>query len=148
MMALSQTNSASCFQRIWAETCSLQTASSTNLSKTELLVFRAHQLSPPMRWAAPFQRHTTSLILINPGRHDSEHDAARNNSQEYHEMTSNVGGFDRIIRVLVGLLLISTAFYWSNEPYSYLGWLGLIPIATALFGYCPLYSILDVRTDR
>jgi Protein of unknown function (DUF2892) len=63
-------------------------------------------------------------------------------------MNTNVGVIDRVVRLLVGTLLIGMTFYWSNAPYSYLGWLGLIPIATALFGYCPLYSILDVRTDR
>jgi Protein of unknown function (DUF2892) len=62
-------------------------------------------------------------------------------------MNTNVGVFDRIIRLVAGGLLVGHAVYSANMPYSYLGWLGLIPIATAIFGYSPVYSILGVRTD-
>lgn len=62
-------------------------------------------------------------------------------------MNPNIGVFDRIIRIALGMLLIGYAFYATNQPYSYLGWIGLIPILTALVGYCPLYSILGIRTD-
>lgn len=51
-------------------------------------------------------------------------------------MTANVGGFDRILRVVVGLGLISLVFVGPQTPW---GWIGVIPLATALIGWCPAY---------
>lgn len=56
---------------------------------------------------------------------------------------SNVGKVDRIIRILVGLLLIGNVFVGLQHPA---GWIGLILIITGLFGTCPLYSILGLNT--
>jgi hypothetical protein len=63
-------------------------------------------------------------------------------------MSINVGKLDRVARVILGLVLIGYAIVSTNVPYSYFGWLGLIPVATGFFGYCPLYSILRISTDR
>jgi hypothetical protein len=63
-------------------------------------------------------------------------------------MTTNIGPTDRIIRILGGGLLIGIALFAVNIPYSYLGWIGVIPIATAAFGSCPLYSVLGMNTCR
>lgn len=59
-------------------------------------------------------------------------------------MTSNVGGIDRISRLLVGLLLIAFAIPigFQQTGYNWLGWIGVVPLATAIFGTCPAYSLL------
>jgi len=58
-------------------------------------------------------------------------------------LQNNVGKVDRIIRVLVGALLIGNVFVGLQHPA---GWIGLILIVTGLFGACPLYSILGLNT--
>ena len=58
-------------------------------------------------------------------------------------MTKNVGLTDRVVRVLLGLLLLS--FVYSG-PETLWGWVGLIPLITGLFGTCPLYSALGWTT--
>lgn len=55
----------------------------------------------------------------------------------------NVGSIDRVLRIIVGLGVISLAF-WG--PHTLWGWLGLIPLVTALIGWCPLYAVLGIRT--
>ena len=63
-------------------------------------------------------------------------------------MTTNVGNLDRVIRVLIGLALLAWALGIGipRTEWSWVGWIGVIPIATALFGYCPLYSLLGVSS--
>jgi len=60
----------------------------------------------------------------------------------------NVGGIDRVLRVLVGLLLLAFALRlgFSDTGYNWIGWLGLIPLATEVIGNCPLYSVLGFST--
>ena len=58
-------------------------------------------------------------------------------------MTANVGGVDRILRVIVGLILISLVFI---GPKTMWGWIGVIPLATGLFRFCPAYTLLGIRT--
>lgn len=58
-------------------------------------------------------------------------------------MTCNIGMIDRIIRVIVGLAILSLAFV---GPQSAWGYLGIIPIATALIGWCPPYALLGIST--
>jgi hypothetical protein len=48
-----------------------------------------------------------------------------------------------VVRVALGLGLISIAFVGPQTPW---GWLGVIPLATGLLGSCPLYSILGINT--
>ena len=55
----------------------------------------------------------------------------------------NVGTIDRILRAIVGLALISLVFIGPQTPW---GWVGLIPLATAAFRFCPLYTVLGIRT--
>ncbi|MDQ8145780.1 MAG: DUF2892 domain-containing protein [Gemmatimonadota bacterium] len=55
----------------------------------------------------------------------------------------NEGPADRIIRLLLGLVIVTLVFVGPKTPW---GWLGLIPIATALFGFCPVYALLGIRT--
>ncbi|MFC3118373.1 YgaP family membrane protein [Jhaorihella thermophila] len=58
-------------------------------------------------------------------------------------MTRNEGTLDRILRVILGLALISIVFVGPQTPW---GWIGLIPLLTGLVGICPLYSILGIST--
>ena len=58
-------------------------------------------------------------------------------------MTQNVGGIDRILRIIVGLGLLSLVFVGPQTPW---GWLGLIPLGTALIGWCPPYALLGIST--
>jgi len=55
----------------------------------------------------------------------------------------NVGGFDRPLRVIVGLILISLVFV---GPQTVWGWAGLVPLITGAFGFCPLYKILGINS--
>jgi len=56
---------------------------------------------------------------------------------------TNVGNIDRILRIVVGLVLIALVFVGPQTPW---GWLGLIPLATGLLRTCPAYSLLGVST--
>ncbi|MEJ2686747.1 MAG: DUF2892 domain-containing protein [Gammaproteobacteria bacterium] len=58
-------------------------------------------------------------------------------------MGKNVGGIDRAIRIIIGLGLIALVFVGPQTPW---GWIGIIPLATALIGWCPLYSLIGVKT--
>ena len=58
-------------------------------------------------------------------------------------MKNNLGTIDRILRLLVGLVLIALVF---TGPQINWGWIGLIPLATALVGNCPVYSLLGFST--
>lgn len=58
-------------------------------------------------------------------------------------MNANVGGVDKILRIVVGLILISLVFVGPQTPW---GWIGVIPVATALINWCPLYSLLGIST--
>lgn len=60
-------------------------------------------------------------------------------------MKANVGKADRILRVVAGLAILSLAFVGPKTP---LGYLGLIPLATAIFSFCPLYSVLKINTCK
>ncbi len=62
-------------------------------------------------------------------------------------MLTNVGNVDRIARIVVGLALIAWAMgYVPGLGASPWGWIGLIPLGTALAGWCPAYSILGINT--
>ncbi|MCC0004018.1 MAG: DUF2892 domain-containing protein [Methylobacteriaceae bacterium] len=58
-------------------------------------------------------------------------------------MSANVGGIDRILRVIVGLILISLVFV---GPKTMWGWIGVIPLVTGLFRFCPAYTLLGMNT--
>lgn len=61
-------------------------------------------------------------------------------------MTTNVGAIDRVIRVIIGLGLLYFALFAAPTGYNWIGWIGIIPLVTALIGNCPLYSMLGVST--
>ncbi len=58
-------------------------------------------------------------------------------------MTKNVGGIDRILRIVAGLVLIALAVTGTVGMW---GYVGVIPLFTALMGWCPAYSILKINT--
>lgn len=59
-------------------------------------------------------------------------------------MKANVGGFDRIARILAGLALLA----WAATVGPAWAWVGVVPLATGLVGYCPLYRLLGLCTVR
>jgi hypothetical protein len=61
-------------------------------------------------------------------------------------MTKNMGIVDRVIRVIIGLALLWYAVLAAPTGYNWIGWIGVIPLVTALAGICPLYAILGVST--
>lgn len=56
---------------------------------------------------------------------------------------ANVGGIDRVLRVVVGLVLIALA---ATGTVGWWGWLGVVPLGTGLFGFCPAYTLLGIKT--
>ena len=58
-------------------------------------------------------------------------------------MTPNVGGIDRVLRVILGVALVALAVTGTIGPW---GWIGLVPLATAALGFCPLYTVLGFST--
>lgn len=54
----------------------------------------------------------------------------------------NVGGIDRVVRIVVGLALVGFAL--SGGPAW--AWIGVVPLATGLIGICPAYSLLGIKT--
>jgi O-antigen ligase len=60
-------------------------------------------------------------------------------------MTQNIGNIERIIRIVCGLVLIALA---ATGTVGVWGWLGLVPLATGLVGWCPPYSLLGINTCK
>lgn len=58
-------------------------------------------------------------------------------------MKLNEGALDRILRVVVGAGLLSLVFIGPHTPW---GYVGIVPLATGLVGFCPLYSLLGINT--
>jgi hypothetical protein len=59
----------------------------------------------------------------------------------------NVGSIDRIVRVVAGLALLSLWFVLSG-PARYVALVGLVPLLTAAIGFCPLYTLIGLKTTR
>ncbi|WP_075215857.1 YgaP family membrane protein [Mongoliimonas terrestris] len=62
---------------------------------------------------------------------------------------TNMGSADRLFRAVLGVLLL--AFALTGLPatgYNWLGWIGIVPLATAAIGWCPLYVPFGIRTCR
>ena len=58
-------------------------------------------------------------------------------------MKLNEGGLDRVLRIAVGLAVLSLVFVGPKTPWA---WLGLIPLLTGVIGFCPLYALLGLNT--
>lgn len=58
-------------------------------------------------------------------------------------MAHNVGTLDRVIRIALGLGLLTLVFV---GPATAFGWIGIVPLATGLIGSCPLYQLIGLST--
>jgi len=58
-------------------------------------------------------------------------------------MKMNEGNIDRALRVLAGLVLIALA---ATGTVGVWGWIGIVPLATGLIGWCPAYTLLGINT--
>lgn len=58
-------------------------------------------------------------------------------------MTKNVGGIDRIVRIVVGIALIAAAAMGAIGVW---GYIGVVALGTGLMGWCPPYAILGFNT--
>lgn len=58
-------------------------------------------------------------------------------------MKTNEGTIDRALRVIVGLVLIALAVTGTIGVW---GWIGIVPVATGLLGWCPAYTLLGINT--
>jgi hypothetical protein len=65
-------------------------------------------------------------------------------------MSVNVGTIDRALRVVLGLVLIAYAIPlgFPSTGWNWIGWIGVVPIFTAIVGYCPAYTALGCSTSR
>lgn len=62
-------------------------------------------------------------------------------------MKANVGGIDRILRIVVGLALVLWALgLVPGLAPNVWGWIGVVPLLTAVVGFCPAYTILGMST--
>ncbi|MBU3055716.1 YgaP family membrane protein [Pseudomonas indica] len=60
-------------------------------------------------------------------------------------MKANVGTLDRGLRIAAGLILIGLSL---SGVIGLWGWIGVVPLATGLFSFCPAYSLLGLNTCR
>lgn len=58
-------------------------------------------------------------------------------------MTSNVGGIDKALRIVAGITLLVLATLGIGTPWT---WIGVVPLATGLLGWCPAYSIFGLKS--
>lgn len=58
-------------------------------------------------------------------------------------MPINVGTIDRALRAIVGLVLIALVFVGPQTAW---GWIGLVPLLTAVIGFCPAYTLFGVKS--
>lgn len=59
-----------------------------------------------------------------------------------HTMKSNVGGIDKILRIVAGIALIG----WALAGGPVWAWIGIVPLATGLMGWCPFYPLIGLNT--
>lgn len=60
-------------------------------------------------------------------------------------LKKNIHSIERIVRVIVGLAIISLAFVGPKSDWA---WLGVIPVLTGLVGWCPPYQLLGISTCK
>lgn len=58
-------------------------------------------------------------------------------------MKLNVGGLDRILRIVAGLVLVALAATGTVGAW---GWIGVVPLLTGAIGFCPLYPLIGMNT--
>ncbi len=60
-------------------------------------------------------------------------------------MKANVGGIDRVLRIVAGLALIAWVVLADGPVWA---WLGVVPLATGLINFCPLYGIFGISSCK
>jgi hypothetical protein len=68
--------------------------------------------------------------------------------REFLMFAKNVGTIDRAVRVIVGLALIAGFFLNPDASLRWLYLIGIVPLATGVFGTCGLYSVLGINTCK
>lgn len=64
-------------------------------------------------------------------------------------MITNEGSLDRVLRGILGLALIAAALGLYGPAYTTIwGWIGAIPLATSVVGWCPAYAIFGIKTCK
>lgn len=58
-------------------------------------------------------------------------------------MKANVGGIDKILRIIIGIVLIGLSALGTIGAW---GWIGIVPLLTGLFGWCPFYPLLGINS--
>jgi hypothetical protein len=62
---------------------------------------------------------------------------------------SNIGGFDRVLRIVISLALISMLYFTGQSLWIWVvAAVGAVLVLTALIGFCPLYRVLGLHTNR
>lgn len=66
-------------------------------------------------------------------------------------MHKNVGTIDKAVRIIGGIALLVWAYMggaslFDSQNLSWIGWIGVVPILTAVMSWCPLYTILGIQT--
>lgn len=59
-------------------------------------------------------------------------------------MKANVGGVDKLVRIVIGLALIA----WAATGGPVWAWIGVVPLLTGVFNFCPLYALLGMNTCK
>jgi hypothetical protein len=59
-------------------------------------------------------------------------------------MKKNIGTLERIVRVMLGAVILSLAFLGPESPWAYLG---IVPLLTGIVGWCPPYALLGIGTS-
>jgi hypothetical protein len=57
-------------------------------------------------------------------------------------MKANIGGIDKVLRLVVGVALIA----WAVMGGPVWAWIGVVPVVTVLINFCPLYAVLGMNT--
>ena len=65
-------------------------------------------------------------------------------------MSRNIGALDRVVRVIIGLVLVAYAVPvgFSSTGWNWVGWLGVVPLLTAAIGFCPLYRVMGISSCK
>ena len=64
-------------------------------------------------------------------------------------MKANVGGIDRVVRIVAGIVLLALVFVLKSEDGLWLwGLIGVVPLATGLMNWCPAYTLLGMSTCK
>ena len=58
---------------------------------------------------------------------------------------TNLGGLDRTLRIIAGIVLLGMVFYGPETPW---GWVGVVPLVTGLIGNCPAYALFGWSTCK